>query len=82
MNVPSDEGSILTFREPWTCRGEGDVHAAATSEETWLDYCRSRERKERAAAKQASSVLARRIHQELAQAYASKANGGDGRGSR
>ena len=35
-----------------------------------LDYFRWRERVERAAAKNASSQAARRVHQELAQSYA------------
>jgi hypothetical protein len=35
------------------------------------DYFRKREQAERAAAKKASSEAARRIHQELAQSYAS-----------
>ena len=43
------------------------------------DYLRRREKAERAAAKQASSPSARRIHQDLAQAYAglvrTRANG-------
>ena len=37
-----------------------------------LDYFRRRERAERAAAKQAASEAARRIHQELAQGYAKR----------
>jgi hypothetical protein len=35
-----------------------------------LDYFRRRERSERAAAKNAASEAARRVHQELAQSYA------------
>jgi hypothetical protein len=38
---------------------------------TWIDQCRARELAERAAAKRASSIDERRMHQELAQAYAS-----------
>ena len=34
------------------------------------DYCRVREQAERTAAKRATSTAARRVHQELAQAYA------------
>jgi hypothetical protein len=34
------------------------------------EYYRTRERAERAAAKNATSVAARRVHQELAEAYA------------
>jgi hypothetical protein len=39
-----------------------------------LEYFRRRERMERAAAKQAASPTARRIHQELAQQYAELLN--------
>jgi hypothetical protein len=39
----------------------------------WIDQCRARELAERAAAKRASSIADRRMHQELAQAYASLA---------
>jgi hypothetical protein len=39
-----------------------------------LDYARRREVQERAAAKQASSLGARRAHQELAQLYSQLAN--------
>jgi hypothetical protein len=38
---------------------------------TWIDQCRARDFAERAAAKRASSIDERRMHQELAQAYAS-----------
>jgi hypothetical protein len=38
-----------------------------------IDYFRRRELAERAAAKNASSEVARRIHQELAQQYAERA---------
>jgi hypothetical protein len=37
------------------------------------DYFERREREERAAAKNAGSMQARRIHQELAQSYAERA---------
>ena len=40
-----------------------------------LDYVRRREVQERAAAKQASSLAARRAHQELALFYAELING-------
>lgn len=42
-------------------------------------YLRQRERSERAAAKRAPSLVARRIHQQLAEAYAKKLTGGDRR---
>jgi hypothetical protein len=37
-----------------------------------LEYLRTRERAERAAAKRATSTAARRVHQELAQSYAAR----------
>jgi hypothetical protein len=40
-----------------------------------LDYARRREVQERAAAKQALSLAARRAHQELAQLYSELVNG-------
>lgn len=40
--------------------------------ETSEQYFRRREQDERAAAKQAASEIARRIHQELAQEYADR----------
>jgi len=40
-----------------------------------LDYVRRREVQERAAAKQALSLAARRAHQELAQLYSELVNG-------
>jgi len=43
----------------------------ASMSEQQQDYFRKREASERAAAKNALSVAARRVHQELAQAYAS-----------
>lgn len=39
-----------------------------------MDYVRRREAQERAAAKQASTLAARRAHQELAQLYAQLAD--------
>ena len=41
------------------------------------DYFRRRERAERAAAKRAASDIARRIHQELAQNYATLLHSAD-----
>lgn len=46
------------------------------------DYFRRRERAERAAAKNAASEAARRIHQELAQSYAALLRKPDGIASR
>jgi hypothetical protein len=66
MNVCHGGSSILTFREAGDATNE--THEPLKRQET--DYCRSRERIERAAAKRATSMEARRVHQELAQAYA------------
>lgn len=46
------------------------------------DYFTQRERSERAAAKQAASPQARRVHQELAQEYAERARRGESNSSR
>jgi hypothetical protein len=43
---------------------------SSEQEQAATDYYRKRERAERAAAKHAASVLARSVHQELAQSYA------------
>ena len=43
---------------------------ATTASSDSIDYARRREAQERAAAKQARSLAARRAHQELAQIYA------------
>ena len=40
------------------------------------DYCKRREQAERAAAKNAASETARRVHQELAQSYADRLRNG------
>ena len=65
MNVSNEPCPIVIFRAPWAARAE-DQTAPQISDV----YCRARERAERAAAKRAGSVKARRVHQELAQAYA------------
>ena len=62
--MPHDPGSLIIFRAPWV--RDAQTPASPIGE----DYCRVRERAERAAAKRAGSVEARRAHQELAQAYA------------
>ena len=48
----------------------GRHHCAMNIFPDWLDYARRREAQERAAAKQALTVAARRAHQELAQLHA------------
>ena len=72
MNVCDESGSLIIFRDEWATKNnpEPQSHSPAADAE-WADYCRARERAERAAAKRASSIKARRVHQELAQAYAS-----------
>ena len=66
MNVSSDDGSFIIFRHPADLASDDE----AAESRPCGDYWQARERMERAAAKRASSVLARRIHQQLAQAYA------------
>ena len=70
MNVCHEGGSIFMFRESWPSRNEPRSEVAKPVDAGWVDYCRARELAERAAAKKAGSIEARRIHQELAQAYA------------
>mgnify|MGYP001555062968 CR=1 FL=1 len=73
MNVCHDGGAIVAFADLWTARHDGELDLAERSGPEWTDYCRARERAERAAAKRAASIDARRVHQELAQAYAQSA---------
>lgn len=72
MNAPIDQAGMLVFRgsvrERGIAGGPDD-----RSEEVSADYCRKRERAERAAAKRATSLRARSVHQELAQHYARRA---------
>jgi hypothetical protein len=70
VNVCKEGGSIIAFSDGW---GTGKVtgsEAPRPGDDEWLDYCRRREGAERLAAKAASSATARRVHQQLAQAYA------------
>lgn len=69
MNVPDYSGSIIAFKDTWPSRSEAHSQTERPPDPEWLDYCRVRERTERAAAKNARSAAARCIHQELAQAY-------------
>jgi hypothetical protein len=69
VNISHEGGSIVTFVDARRSRKEPFDPSAGLAPE-WLDYCRLRERMERAAAKRAGSPQSRRIHQELAQAYA------------
>lgn len=68
MNISHEGGSIISFASPWRSRNEGELERGRRGP-GWLDYCRAREFAERAA-KGASSMEARRAHQEMAQAFA------------
>jgi hypothetical protein len=71
MNVCDDGGPIVIFRDDWSLRNTSENDKPKLAEDVeWIDHCRARELAERAAAKHASSARARRVHQELAQAYA------------
>ena len=70
MNNPREPSPIVAFRDPWPARNEPPHQRTAVADAQWIEYCRSREFAERAAAKQAGSTAGRRVHQELAQAYA------------
>jgi hypothetical protein len=67
VNICHDGGSVIAFRDAWHSR---DSRAPRPPGADWIEYCQTRERKERACAQRAASVEARRIHQELAQSYA------------
>ena len=66
MNISHEGSSIIAFRDSWPSRLEPQSEPLEPGDP---DYCRARELAERAAAKRAGSVEARRVHQELAQAY-------------
>lgn len=68
MNAYLGGGSIVAFSDYPSAASEAPP-TKAKADAQWLDYCRTRELAERAAAKSARSVEARRVHQELAQAY-------------
>ena len=70
MNVCDDGASIITFRDAWSATKDHEGGSPTSADAEWLEHCRAREFAERAAAKNASSIEARRIHQQLAQAYA------------
>lgn len=62
--------SIVAFHDR---PGAVDMEASvAECPDARLDYLHARERAERAAAKRARTAKARRVHQELAQCYASE----------
>jgi len=66
MTMIETGGRIIDFREPPRPIEESEDREPPLCK----DYCRVREQTERAAAKSAASLTARRIHQELAQMYA------------
>jgi len=67
--VDANVNSVVVFR----CPGGAEPTSSPTIDD---DYLRRRELAERAAAKKAASPSARRIHQDLAQAYAGLARTG------
>jgi hypothetical protein len=71
LNNLNDSTSLVIFREDWAARNNPDTPASkSVGDLEWVEHCRVREFAERAAAKHAGSDAARRVHQELAQAYA------------
>lgn len=70
MNISHEGSSIFIFRDSGPPRKQQESESVGCFDAGWLDHCRARELAERAAAKKASSMEARGIHQELAQAYA------------
>jgi hypothetical protein len=72
MNVCNEDDSLVIFRDEWATKNNPESQTeSGAARADWADYCRARELAERAAAKRACSIRARRVHQELAQAYAS-----------
>ena len=70
MNVSHEGSSIFTFSDNWSSRKVPQPETPEPVDAGWVEHCRARELAERAAAKHATSMAARGIHQELAQAYA------------
>lgn len=70
MTMIEGPTGFLIFREPWGVARNTDREPAASASEGSADYYRAREAAERAAAKRATCVKARSVHQELAQYYA------------
>jgi hypothetical protein len=71
MNVEDPPGSIVVCRQPAGLSLKGQERAEQSSAPDPA-YHESREQAEHKAAKDAKSVRARRIHQELAQAHSQK----------
>jgi hypothetical protein len=67
VNVEYGANSIVTFANDWSSRNAPELRPQISAD--WLEYCRARELAERKAAKSARSLEARRVHQQLAQAY-------------
>ena len=75
MEIASSYGEAVTFTGYSRANPETfgfTASGGSMSNQDSLEYFRRRERAERAAAKQAASEAARRIHQELAQGYAER----------
>jgi hypothetical protein len=69
----ADVDSIVVFRDaPGVSNGSPPEDRDNSLDRSSAEYWRARERAERAAAKNASSPLARGVHQELAQEYAER----------
>ena len=73
MNVCNDGSSIMVFNDPLESGPGARLRKSSGEDPAWLDHCRSREFRERAAAKHATCSRAREVHQEMAQAYAQMA---------
>ena len=70
MNVCNDCTSIVIIRDDWPTRNNPETQIPDPAAAADPDWSRARELAERAAAKRAGSIEARRVHQELAAAYA------------
>jgi hypothetical protein len=80
----ADDGSLIVFRAAYCARNGPEIDGWSCGSAVngpSLDYWRARERSERAAAKRARTAMARAIHQELAQEYAARIRGFDGKSS-
>jgi hypothetical protein len=70
VNISNEGGPVLAFQDSWRAEDPDDPVTTPLLNGEWLAYCREREAQERTAAKNAHSIEARRVHQELAQGYA------------
>jgi len=65
VNIDKDTGPMLVFRD----MGQDEPSPPISGDDSWIEHLRFREQAERGAAKNATCPQARRVHQELAQAY-------------